>query len=62
MKFIQGKRVREIADRLAMSESDLYRKQRVAIEQVAQKIIELEAGNGSEDGAHNGSNGAAGTQ
>ncbi|MER2599302.1 MAG: histidine kinase N-terminal 7TM domain-containing protein [Caldilineales bacterium] len=46
LKFIQGKRVREIADRLAMSESDLYRKQRVAIEQVAQKIIELEAGNG----------------
>jgi len=61
LKFIQGKRVREIADRLAMSESDLYRKQRVAIEQVAQKIIELEAGNGSEDGAQNGSNGAAGT-
>lgn len=45
LKFIQGKRVREIADRLAMSESDLYRKQRVAIEQVAQKIMELEANN-----------------
>ncbi len=49
MKFIQGKRVREIADRLAMSESDLYRKQRVAIEQVALKIIELEAENGEEE-------------
>ena len=46
LKFIQGKPVREIADRLSMSESDLYRKQRVAIEQVALKIAELEAGNG----------------
>ncbi len=55
LKFIQGKRVREIADRLAMSESDLYRKQRVAIEQVAQKIMELEAGNGGEEVAANGS-------
>jgi hypothetical protein len=54
LKFIQGKRVREIADRLAMSESDLYRKQRVAIEQVAQKIIELEAENGGEEVATNG--------
>lgn len=55
MKFIQGKRVREIADRLAMSESDLYRKQRVAIEQVAQKIIELEAENEGEAEGANGS-------
>ena len=36
MRFIQGRRVREIADRLAISESDLYRKQRVAVGQVAQ--------------------------
>lgn len=45
MKFIQGQKVREIALRLAMSEADFYRKQRVAIEQVAQMIsaIELEA-------------------
>ena len=49
LKFIQGKPVREIADRLSMSESDLYRKQRVAIEQVALKIAELEAGNGVEE-------------
>lgn len=54
LKFIQGKRVREIADRLAMSESDLYRKQRVAIEQVAQKIAELEASNGAEEEASEG--------
>jgi hypothetical protein len=50
LKFVQGRRVREIADRLAMSESDLYRKQRVAIEQVAQQIAEMEAGNGNATG------------
>ncbi len=49
LKFIQGKRVREIADRLAMSESDLYRKQRVAIEQVAQQIADMEASNGENE-------------
>ncbi|MCS7041132.1 MAG: hypothetical protein NZP34_16115, partial [Caldilineales bacterium] len=43
LKFIQGKRVREVAHRLAMSESDLYRKQRVAISQVARTLAEMEA-------------------
>ncbi len=42
LKFLQGRRVREIARRLAMSESDLYRKQRVAIEAVAQMLAEME--------------------
>jgi hypothetical protein len=42
MKFVQGKRVRDVARRLAMSESDLYRKQRVAIENVARTIATLE--------------------
>ena len=42
MRFIQGRKVREVAMRLAMSESDLYRKQRVAIESVASIIAELE--------------------
>lgn len=42
MKFVQGQRVRDVARRLAMSESDLYRKQRVAIENVASTISELE--------------------
>lgn len=42
MKFLEGKKVREIALRLAMSEADLYRKQRVAIEVVAKAIIEME--------------------
>jgi hypothetical protein len=42
MKFLEGKKVREIALRLAMSEADLYRKQRVAIDAVAQAIVEME--------------------
>lgn len=43
MKFMEGRKVREIAMRLAMSEADLYRKQRVAIESVAQAIFDMEA-------------------
>jgi hypothetical protein len=46
MRFIQGRKVREIADRLAMSESDLYRKQRVAIGQLARVLTEMEQENG----------------
>jgi len=42
MKFVQGRRVRDVARRLAMSESDLYRKQRVAIENVARTIANME--------------------
>ncbi len=42
MKFLEGRKVREIAMRLAMSEADLYRKQRVAIEAVATAIVEME--------------------
>jgi hypothetical protein len=42
MKFVEGRKVREIASRLAMSEADLYRKQRVAIESVAKTIFEME--------------------
>jgi hypothetical protein len=42
LKFVQGKRVRDVARRLAMSESDLYRKQRVAIENVARTIASME--------------------
>jgi hypothetical protein len=43
MKFLEGRKVRDIAMRLAMSEADLYRKQRVAIEAVARAIGEMEA-------------------
>jgi hypothetical protein len=42
LKFLEGRKVREIALRLAMSEADLYRKQRVAIESVADAIIAME--------------------
>ncbi len=42
MKFLEGRKVREIAMRLAMSEADLYRKQRVAIEAVARAIVDME--------------------
>jgi len=42
LKFVQGRRVRDVARRLAMSESDLYRKQRVAIENVARTIAVME--------------------
>ncbi|MEM9775008.1 MAG: GAF domain-containing protein [Chloroflexota bacterium] len=44
LKFLEGRKVRDIARRLAMSESDLYRKQRVAIENVAKTISEMERG------------------
>ena len=42
MKFMEGRKVREVAGRLAMSEADLYRKQRVAVEAVAKAILEME--------------------
>ncbi|HJS29195.1 MAG TPA: histidine kinase N-terminal 7TM domain-containing protein [Anaerolineales bacterium] len=42
LKFLEGRRVREVARRLAMSEADLYRKQKVAIEEVARAIRDME--------------------
>ena len=39
---MEGRKVREIAMRLAVSEADLYRKQRVAVEAVANTIVEME--------------------
>lgn len=42
MKFVEGRKVRDVAKRLSVSEADLYRKQRVAIEAVANTIIEME--------------------
>jgi hypothetical protein len=42
MKFLEGKKVREIAAKLAMSEADLYRKQRIALEAVAREIAQME--------------------
>jgi hypothetical protein len=42
LKVIQGKKVREIAYQLALSESDLYRKQRIAIQEVAKTLATME--------------------
>lgn len=42
MKFLEGKKARDVASRLSVSEADLYRKQRVAIEEVSKAIIEME--------------------
>jgi len=42
LKFIQGLRVRDVARRLARSEADLYRKQKIAIEAVARALSEME--------------------
>ena len=43
LKFVQGLRVRDIAQRLAMSEADLYRKQKLAVEEVSRTLSEMEA-------------------
>jgi DNA-directed RNA polymerase specialized sigma subunit len=43
LRFIERMKVKDVARRLALSESDLYRKQRVAIEAVAESILEMEA-------------------
>jgi hypothetical protein len=42
MKFLKGQKVRDVARRLAMSEANLYRKQKIAIEVVAKTILEME--------------------
>ena len=42
LKFIRGLKVRDIAHRLAMSEADFYRKQKIAIEAVARSLSEME--------------------
>ena len=42
LRFLQGLRIREIAAKLSMSESDFYRKQRVAVEEVARQLALME--------------------
>ncbi len=51
LKFLQGKKVRDVARKLAVSEADLYRKQKIAIEGIAQKIADMEA-NANGNGDH----------
>lgn len=42
LKVMQGMKIRDIAQKLAISESDLYRKQRVAIQEVARNVQQKE--------------------
>jgi hypothetical protein len=42
MKYLEGKKVKEIARKLAISEADLYRKQRIAIQNAAKIILDME--------------------
>ena len=53
LKIIQGQKVRDVARKLVMSESDLYRKQRAAFEEVARQMLEMEreVRNGRDDDA-----------
>ncbi len=55
LRFIQKIKARDAARRLHMSEPDLYRKQRYAIEAVADTLLEMEHsnGNGSTPGSGN---------
>lgn len=43
LRFIQQIKVREVAQRLALGESDLYRKQRIAIDQLAELLWKQES-------------------
>lgn len=45
LKVIQGKKIREIVNDLAISDSDFYRKQRVAIQELARKLAAMDEQN-----------------
>ena len=47
LRFLQKTKVSDVAQRLALSEPDLYRKQRVAIDAVADTLWGMESGNGN---------------
>ena len=42
LRFVERRKVREVASQLALSEPDLYRKQRVAIEVIADELMNME--------------------
>ncbi len=42
LRFLENRKVREVARRLSMSEADLYRKQRIAIQAVTDQILQRE--------------------
>lgn len=48
LRFLEGKKVRDVARRMSMSEADLYRKQRLAIEALSTTLHELDAAARSE--------------
>jgi hypothetical protein len=48
LRFLEGKKVRDVARRMSMSEADLYRKQRLAIEALSTTLRELDAAARSE--------------
>ncbi|NOG48260.1 MAG: hypothetical protein HND48_01525 [Chloroflexi bacterium] len=43
LRYIKKQRVREVANRLYMSDANLYRKQNLAIEAVADSLLRMEA-------------------
>ncbi len=43
LRFLQRRKSSDVARQLSVSEADLFRKQRVAVDQVARKIAEMEA-------------------
>ncbi len=51
LKFLQGHKGREVARRLALSEAELYRKQKVALEALVQVLVEMEQ-QARQDDAH----------
>jgi hypothetical protein len=42
MKYLEAKKVKEIANKLAISEADLFRKQKIAISETGKMILGLE--------------------
>ncbi len=55
MKFLQGQKVRDVAMRLAVSEADFYRKQRLALEEAAGAIAQMEReARAQTEGEHDG--------
>jgi hypothetical protein len=42
LRFVEGKTVKEVARRLVMSEGDLYRKQAIAIQTIADTLLDME--------------------
>jgi hypothetical protein len=42
LRYLQGKKVRDVVHQMSMSDADFYRKQKIAIEEVARQISEME--------------------